>query len=93
MLRIFDITSASGAKSHNSSSDSYVRGTTGRQELSGEWRGLGANVLGLSGTINRAAWDRLCDNRHPRIGGSLTVRGNAESRVGNDFIMRLRSDV
>lgn len=42
MLRIFDNTSASGAKSHNSSSDSYVRGTTGRQELSGEWRGLGA---------------------------------------------------
>lgn len=85
MLRIVENTSASRAKSYYSSSDYYSRGTTSSQELVGEWRGLGAERLGLSGTINRAAWDRLCDNRHPQTGGSLTARRNAERRIGYDF--------
>lgn len=81
MLRIVENTSASGAKSYYSSADYYTQG----QELVGQWRGLGAGRLGLSGEIDRAAWDRLCDNRHPQSGGSLTARRNAERRVGYDF--------
>ncbi|MFO0835807.1 MAG: MobF family relaxase [Phycisphaerales bacterium] len=85
MLRIVENTSAPGAKSYYSSSDYYTQGTTRSQELVGEWRGLGAERLGLSGPIGRAAWDRLCDNRHPQSGGSLTARRNAERRVGYDL--------
>lgn len=58
-------TSAQGAKSCYSSSYYYTQ----RQELEDRWRGMGAERLDITGTIDRATWDCLCDNRHPRTWG------------------------
>ena len=81
MLRIIQNTSAAGAKSYYSTADYYTEG----QELEGHWRGEGAARLGLSGTILSAAWDALCDNRHPQSNEPLTLRRKEERRVGYDF--------
>ena len=81
MLRIVQNASAAGAKGYFSSADYYRDG----QELLGRWGGRGAARLGLSGTVEQAAWDRLCDNRDPRTGEPLTVRRKDVRRVGYDL--------
>jgi conjugative relaxase-like TrwC/TraI family protein len=84
MLRIIQNTSAAGAKSYYTSAsmaDYYTEG----QELEGIWRGEGAARLGLSGAVQKEAWDALCDNRHPATGEALTPRRKSERRVGYDF--------
>jgi conjugative relaxase-like TrwC/TraI family protein len=84
MLRIIQNTSAAGAKSYYTSAsmaDYYTEG----QELEGIWRGEGAARLGLSGTVQKEAWDALCDNRNPATGKTLTLRRKQERRVGYDF--------
>jgi len=55
------------------------------QELQGQWKGLGAERLGLHGAIDPKAFDALCENRHPQTGQSLTPRTRKERRVGYDF--------
>jgi conjugative relaxase-like TrwC/TraI family protein len=81
MLRITQSNSSSRAKSYYSTADYYTEG----QELVGQWRGKGAELLGLSGSIDREDWDRLCDNTRPEDGEPLTVRRRSERRVGYDF--------
>jgi conjugative relaxase-like TrwC/TraI family protein len=82
MLRIVQNTSAAGAKSYFSTADYYA---PGQQELKGVWRGKGAERLGLSGTIEKEAWEALCDNRNPLTGENLTARQKSERRVGYDI--------
>ena len=41
--------------------------------------------MGLTGQVQQAEWDALCDNRHPDSGEPLTRRCKAERRVGYDF--------
>lgn len=81
MLRIIQNSHASGAKSYYSTADYYTDG----QELTGQWRGIGAAKLGLAGEIQREDWDALCDNRNPMDGGTLTLRQKENRRVGFDF--------
>jgi len=81
MLRMTQNNSAGRAKSYYSTADYYTEG----QELVGFWRGKGAAMLGLSGTVDRCDWDRLCDNLRPDTGEALTVRRKAERRVGYDL--------
>jgi len=81
MLRITQNSNAAGAKSYYSTADYYSEG----QELTGVWRGLGAQRLGLSGTVEREDWDALCDNRDPETGGVLTARQKSNRRIGYDF--------
>lgn len=81
MLRIITSTSAAQAKSYFSTADYYREG----QELVGEWRGQGANHLGLSGVIDSQHWDALCDNVNPQTGEKLTLRTKNNRRVGYDF--------
>lgn len=81
MLRITQTSNAAGAKSYYSTSDYYLDG----QELPGVWGGKGAKRLALSGAVEREAWERLCDNRHPATGGVLTARQRTNRRVGYDF--------
>jgi conjugative relaxase-like TrwC/TraI family protein len=46
------------------------------QRVAGEWMGLGADRLGLSGKVGTEAFLRLCENQHPASGESLTQRLN-----------------
>lgn len=42
------------------------------QRVGGEWIGLGAERLGLSGKVRAEAFLRLCENQHPATGEKLT---------------------
>jgi conjugative relaxase-like TrwC/TraI family protein len=81
MLRITQSTSAEASRSYYSTADYYQEG----QELVGQWRGIGAGRLGLSGRIMQRDWDSLCDNRDPSTGTTLTLRRKTNRRPGYDF--------
>lgn len=81
MLRITQNTSVEGAKSYYKTSDYY----TNDQERPGIWRGEAAKQLGLVGEVQQSDWNRMCENRHPQTGESLTARTNSTRRVGWDF--------
>ena len=82
MLCIHTATSAAAVKSYFAASDYYSEG----HEVTGNWGGDLAARLGLSGRVDRAAFDQLCDNVNPVTGESLTRRTNAARRVGYDFV-------
>ena len=82
MLCIHTATSAAAVKSYFAASDYYSEG----QEVTGNWGGKLAARFGLSGRIDQADFDRLCDNINPMTGDSLTLRTNAARRVGYDFV-------
>ena len=46
------------------------------QQVAGQWLGLGTERLGLSGKVGSEAFLRLCENRHPDSGETLTQRLN-----------------
>jgi conjugative relaxase-like TrwC/TraI family protein len=89
MLRITQQNSAKGAKSYYAVADYYNEG----QELVGSWGGKGASRLGLVGTVDKASFDRLCDNRDPRTGENLTVRTRSDRTVGYDFTFSVPKSV
>ena len=55
---------------HLSVGDYYQEG----QKTSGEWFGVGAEKLGLSGRVAAEDFLALCDNRHPQTRNRLTQR-------------------
>src|SRR6516164_7158246 len=89
MIRITQQDSASGAKRYYATADYYTEG----QELVGLWGGKGAARLGLEGTVQKEAFERLCDNRHPMTGRPLTVRTRSERTVGYDFTFSVPKSV
>jgi conjugative relaxase-like TrwC/TraI family protein len=86
MLFITPARSAREAKDyftrHMSTSDYYLRDAT---EFPGEWHGIGAGQLGLTGTVDKESYFKLCDNINPVTGETLTQRTKAERRVLYDF--------
>src|SRR5262249_30347334 len=46
------------------------------QRVAGEWFGLGAERIGLSGKVRAHDFLRLCENQHPVSGDTLPVRLN-----------------
>ncbi|MFO1513328.1 MAG: MobF family relaxase, partial [Verrucomicrobiota bacterium] len=46
------------------------------QRVAGEWIGIGAERLGLSGKVRAEDFLRLCENQHPSSGETLTQRLN-----------------
>src|SRR5271154_6527499 len=89
MIRISQQDSAGAAKKYYSTADYYNEG----QELVGSWGGLGASRLGLSGTVDKSSFERLCDNLDPHTGGQLTVRTRTERTVGYDFTFSVPKSV
>jgi conjugative relaxase-like TrwC/TraI family protein len=89
MIRITQQDSASSAKRYYATADYYSEG----QELVGSWGGKGASRLGLSGTVDKLSFERLCDNLHPTTGDPLTVRTRTERRVGYDFTFSVPKSV
>jgi conjugative relaxase-like TrwC/TraI family protein len=67
---------------HLSRSDYYMRD---EQEVAGQWHGRGAELLGLSGTVDKDSYFRLCENINPMTGEQLTPRVKADRRVLYDF--------
>lgn len=47
------------------------------QRVAGEWVGLGAERLGLTGKVEGDAFLRLCEGQHPASGDTLTQRLNS----------------
>src|SRR5262245_47196208 len=64
-----------------SKEDYYTEG----QEVRGEWHGIGAEKLGLSGAVDQAAFDALCENRKLGTDERLTQRNKDNRIVGYDF--------
>lgn len=85
MLRIHVVKSAVSAKSYFTDGlafgDYYAEGL----EAQGRWFGRGAELLGLSGPVDRTAFARLCDNLHPGTGDPLTPRTKTNRRVAYDI--------
>jgi conjugative relaxase-like TrwC/TraI family protein len=52
------------------------------ERVSGEWIGKGAELLGLSESVQRNEFVALCDNAHPQTGKRLTQRLN-QKRIEN----------
>lgn len=89
MIRISQQESASGAKRYYATSDYYSEG----QEIVGLWGGKAAARLGLSGTVDKDSFERLCDNIDPRTGEPLTVRTRSDRTVGYDFTFSVPKSV
>lgn len=64
-----------------SKSDYYISD----QELAGVWQGRLAERLGLEGVAGKDDFHALCENIHPKTGGSLTPRYKEERRTGYDI--------
>ena len=54
-------------------------------EMPGQWHGLGAELLGLSGTVDQDRYFALCDNLNPATGESLTPHTKGNRRILYDF--------
>jgi conjugative relaxase-like TrwC/TraI family protein len=60
------------------------------QLVSGEWLGVGAERLGLSGQIRADGFLRLCENEHPSTGETLTQRLNGMRTEQNSTVANRR---
>ena len=86
MLRIIESKSAGGAKKYFDealSREDYYLGA--EQEIAGRWGGRGAELLNLSGQVERDAFRALCDNINPVTMERLTARNREGRRCGYDF--------
>src|SRR5580700_705343 len=67
---------------HMDRSDYYLRDA---QEMPGQWHGLGSELLGLSGTVDKERYFALCDNLNPATGERLTPHTKGNRRILYDF--------
>lgn len=100
MLRITPSASAAAAKAYFrdalSTGDYYLAQEGERvrdQEVVGLWSGKAAERLGLSGEVNREAFERLCDNLHPLEDDRLTPKTKTDRRVGYDLTFSVPKSV
>jgi conjugative relaxase-like TrwC/TraI family protein len=56
-------------------------------EMKGQWHGRGAEMLRLSGEVDKDAFFALCQNRNPETGEKLTPRTRDDRRVLTDFTL------
>ena len=86
MIRMFQSSTSAQAKDYFkdalSKADYYLED----QEVNGQFNGKIAKRLGLEGKpVDRATFEKLCDNINPKDGGSLTPRTVSNRRVGYDI--------
>lgn len=92
MLRVYASRSAAQAKSYFSNElsvgDYYSAPSGNGQEIAGQWGGKAAEMLGLSGTVEKEEFNSLVDNRFPHANDNdepLTGRDNPNRRSGFDI--------
>lgn len=83
MLRIFQTQSVDAAKSYYASG--LREGDYYSEEGKGLWSGKAAEMLGLSGEVEREQFEALCENRRPDTGGKLKPREDSDRKVGYDM--------
>lgn len=85
MLRVVSHQSAAAAKAYYAEGlkreDYYAE----KQEIIGQWLGLAAERLGLSGKVTSETFAMLAENRHPTTGERLTPRTKHDRIVGYDL--------
>jgi conjugative relaxase-like TrwC/TraI family protein len=85
MLTINVSTSAAQAVKYRTQDQARENYYSNGQELPGRWGGRGAARLGLSGVSRDRDFELMCYNTNPATGEQLTLRTNANRRVGYDF--------
>ena len=91
MLRVTRQYSASAVKKYYEHSDYYEEGPNA---LKGVWFGKAAKQLGLEGTVNKAQFERIVENRHPTNDNErLTDRTRTDRVIGADFTFNVSKSV
>ncbi len=85
MLTITESTSPEQAISYHTKDQARENYYANSQEMPGRWGGRGAARLGIAGEAATRDFERMCYNLHPATGEQLTLRMNANRRVGYDF--------
>jgi conjugative relaxase-like TrwC/TraI family protein len=73
-------------REHLGAGDYYSQG----RQVAGEWLGLGAEKLGLSGEVGESAFIALCEGKHPESGQRLGQRLNDVRREAGKLIANRR---
>lgn len=60
------------------------------ERVRGEWLGIDATLLGLSGAVEQEQFVALCENRNPQTGKHLTVRSKTTRQVGDSDLANRR---
>ncbi len=63
---------------------------TESERVRGEWLGVGAAMLGLSGVVEQEQFIALCENRNPQTGDRLTLRNKTTRRDGEREVANRR---
>lgn len=82
LIRVNQCKSEKTAKGYYTRGDYYAND---RQELPGVWGGKAAERLGLTGLIEKRAFDRVCGNLDPATGEQLTARMRRDRTPGYDI--------
>lgn len=85
MLRVVAHTSAAAARKYYAEGLKREDYYSEKQEIVGKWHGKAAELLGLSGDVDREHFASLVENRHPLTGEKLTPRTKDGRRVGYDL--------
>ena len=72
-----------------SKDDYYIRD----ELIAGQWRGQGAEKLGLKGEVTKADFERLVDNENPKTKERLTARNKSNRRISYDFTFSVPKSV
>jgi hypothetical protein len=81
------VVSADAARTYYAAGDYYRHGQA--KDFIGNWHGLGAGRLGITGPVDPKVFDALLRNRDPVTGKSLTGSSRANRRAGVDFTVNV----
>lgn len=93
MLRITPNNSAKGASTYYDEGLSKQDYYTEKNEIIGNWGGIAADKLGLSGEVTKDDFVSLCYNQNPQDQKQLTARNIDNRTVGYDFTFSVPKSV
>ena len=90
MLRILNIKNAVDYHKQSLTQGDYY---TERGEMTGQWAGKSAELLGLKGEVNQKDFASVCENKHPKDQSQLTTRNTINRRQAYDFTFSVPKSV